>query len=600
MARGKQVVILDGPGGYGKTTFGEQLLTSAELAAARVRLTGASDGAGLVEAIVRASRRAGLSDLAKSAEGSSDGAIDRLLGALSQRADPVVLMVDEAHLLSPDGVDTLADLASDLPSPCRLIIAGRRIPAGRYGRPGRMVVIDATALRFDIDEIADLVGADAADPLVADIVRATDRWPAAVALAVANLDSDPSWSPDTRAGQRRIVESLLDQLLSTLSPAMRAALSTLARFPLMDAEIIEHVGGAEAPAVLFEIGLPMQQTGRWSVISDAIRESLRADETPDAALSRWVASHYVDAGELAVAVSLLAGEGQSVAIAELLAGRHWSEFEALGLGTVRVLIEMIDREIVEHPQALLNAVWAADRRDHVLKTTWIANGLAAFPEGAARRALLAEDAIEAARSGDMAAAESRAAETLDCAAPDEGITRGRASIAKGMAHAFRSTPSELRKAEVALDDAIAHFRVAGETRWEAYALERSAYLVSFKRGAFTRAAEQLEDGDHTEQNRESRPAHGAHVIRRGAVLARSHRRGKGGGDRSVDRRAEMGRPLDDRLRRVDARLDRRIPRRSRGDARRATDRRRQPRPVARSVRRSRVLRGCRIDDDDDR
>ena len=395
-------------------------------------------------------------------------------------------------MLNGDGVDTLADLASDLPPRCRLIIAGRRLPAERYGRPGSTALIDATALRFDVAEVADIIGMNAADPLVDDIVRVTDRWPAAVALAAANLESDPTWSPGTGGGDRRIVESLLAQLLSTLLPSMNEALSTLARFPFMDTDIIESVIGPGAAAVLFETGLPMQQVGRWSVIPDAIRESLRADHAPEESLTRWVAFHYADAGELAVATSLLAGEGQSEAIAELLACRHWSEVEALGLATVRVLIDLITGHLDHHPQALLNAVWAADRRDHVLKMTWVTMGLAMFADGTERRALLAEAAIEAARSGDMSTAERRAIETLEHASTSEGIARGRACVAKGMAHAFRSTPTELRHAEVALDDAIANFRVAGETRWEAYALERSAYLVAFKRGAFARAAEQLE------------------------------------------------------------------------------------------------------------
>lgn len=491
MVRDQQIVILDGPSGYGKTTFGEQLLTSAELARARVRLTRSTDASGLVDAIVRAFRRSGLSDLANSAEGSPDGAIDRLLAGLSQRADPVILMIDEAQLLTPDGVDALADLASDLPHRCRMVIAGRRIPASRYGSPGDTVVLGAHVLRFDVDEVAEMIGMDPGDPLVADVVRATDRWPAAVALAAANLESDPSWLPGTPAGERRIVEILLEQLLSTLSASMRTTLSTLAHFPFLDAEIIDHVGGQHAADVVFDIGLPLEQVGRWSVIPDAIRDRLRRDR-PDATLSRWVAFHYVDAGDVSAALSLLAGENQSEAIAELLAGLHWTDLEALGLGSVRVLIDIITEQLLDHPRALLNAVWAADRRDHVLKMAWVKLGLAKFPEGPPRRALLAEQAIEAARGGDMDDAELRAARTLASVGIHEGTTRGRASLAKGMAHAFRSTPTELRLAEVALDDAIAHFRVAGESRWEAYALERSAYLVSFKRGAFTRSAEQLE------------------------------------------------------------------------------------------------------------
>jgi DNA-binding SARP family transcriptional activator len=491
LAHGKQLVILDGPSGYGKTTFGEQLLTAAELARARVRLRGSTDAAGLIDAVVRAFRRAGLSDLANSTEGSPDGAVDRLLAALAQRSDPVIIMIDEAQLLTSDGVDALADLASDLPPGCRLIVAGRGIPAHRFQRSCSSVVIGAADLRFEVDEVAEIIGLDPADPLIDDVVRITDRWPAAVALAGANLDSDPSWSPSRPLGERRIVETLLDQLLASLPQTTRRALSSLARLPLLDSEIVEHIGGPAAPAALVEVGLPLQRVGRWSAIPDAIRESLRGGPL-EPSVARWVASHYAEVGEVATAISLLSSEGQAEAIAELLAGLHWGQLEEVGLGTLRLLLDMISDHLDEHPRALLNAVWAADRRDPVLKVAWISMGLARLPEGPARRALLAEQAIEAARSGEMALAARQAAQILAGAPAGETITRGRASVAMGMAHAFCSTPAELRKAEVVLDDAIAQFHVAQETRWEAYALERSAYLVAFKRGAYVRAAEQLE------------------------------------------------------------------------------------------------------------
>ncbi len=492
MTRGRQIVVLDGPGGYGKTTFGEQLLTAAELAAARVRLARATDGPGLLDAIVRACRRAGLSDLASSTEGAPEGAVDRMLAALSQRADPVVLLVDEAQLLTADGMETLVDLAVDLPNRCRLIIAGRRLPNRTYGRPGSTVVIDAAALRFDASDVALLLGIDVGDPLVVDVMRVTDGWPAAVGLAAANRESDPSWSPALASGERKIVESLLDQLLAALTPSQRDALADLARFPLIDNDIVEHIGGHETATTLLEIGLPMQQVGRWSIIPDALREALRLDRTPQPSLTRWIAFRYADAGELAVATSVLASEGQLDTLAELLASRHWSDLEALGLGTVRVLIEMIGDQITGHPQALLNAVWAADRRDHVLKMQWVNQGLTMMEVGPHRRALIAESAIEAARAGDWEATQVLAAQAVDGALADERIVRGRAGIASGMAHAFRSTPTALHSAQVALDEATANLRLAGEPRWEAYALERSAYLVEFKRGAYARSAEQLE------------------------------------------------------------------------------------------------------------
>ncbi|MCU1390560.1 MAG: hypothetical protein JWL72_3898 [Ilumatobacteraceae bacterium] len=496
LIEGKQVVVLDGPGGYGKTTFGEQLVTSVEMAAARVRLAQPTDGPGLLDAIVRACRRAGLNDLANSIVGPADGGIDRLLGAMAQRSDPVVLMIDEAQLLGTDGVQVLAELAGDLPDRCRLVIAGRGVATRRFGRPGTVAVLDAGDLAFDAAEAAAVLGVAVTDALVDGVMRATDGWPAAVALAAANHDSDPSWHPDTRTGGRRIVEALLDQLLADLPDSTRRWLGDLSRFPLLDTAVIDHVGGVGASATLIAVGLPTQHFGRWSVLPDAIREGLLGAgagvSATDPEPVRWVAFHYAESGELAAATSLLAAEGDAAGLAELLAARHWSDLEALGLGTVRVLLDLVGDAVVDHPQAVLNAVRAADRRDPVLKSSWATSAIAMCSDGPVRRGLQAEIAIETVRLGEIDRAEAGARAVLDAAQPSERVTRGRALIALGMAHAFRSTPQELRSAEIAFDEAIANFALAGEVRWQAYALERSAYLVAWKRGAYARAAEQLE------------------------------------------------------------------------------------------------------------
>jgi ATP/maltotriose-dependent transcriptional regulator MalT len=164
-----RLVLVEAPGGSGKTTFAEQLVADWEGITIRVRVTAGTDLDGLVALLVRALRRAGLGDDADVvAVADADDAMDRLVGVLARRADAVTLFVDDLHHLDADAASALAAVSADLPPGCRSILSGRALDAFE----DIAVRVDARRvslldLQLAPPEIAELLGEQAGDALVA-------------------------------------------------------------------------------------------------------------------------------------------------------------------------------------------------------------------------------------------------------------------------------------------------------------------------------------------------------------------------------------------------------------------------------------------------
>ena len=80
------MVLLEAPGGWGKTTFAEQVIHSVGLAAVRVRLTDDCSTDGVVAALARGFRRSGVPELAETFTGADhDEQLDGLLAGLRAR-----------------------------------------------------------------------------------------------------------------------------------------------------------------------------------------------------------------------------------------------------------------------------------------------------------------------------------------------------------------------------------------------------------------------------------------------------------------------------------------------------------------------------------
>lgn len=476
------VVVLAAPGGWGKTTLAAQLAVGWSAALVAVRLDADADPHAVVAALRRGLRRAGVTDLAELApDRSPDEVADALLGALTQRTDPVALLVDEVQRLTPSAAAWLRAFADDLPAPHRVVIAGRSIDRALVRRPGHgWVKYGVDDLRFTADEVTELLdGADRED--VEGVVAGTEGWPVAVALAVAGSLSDPG---DRRSG--RVIDVLLDDVLG----ADRARLGALGRLPLLDPVVCEIAAGTGSFETLVASGVPMRRSGRWWSLADPVRDTLAAGSSPlDSRTATIVAGEY----ELHTGVRFLLDAGEHDALIELLGRRHWSELNQFAAPELDALLTAAQDASSVEPEALaralLNAARSAEMVDPGLRRAWIGRGIELVEPGTdVSLELRAEAVLDQTGRADPAALDE--ARSLLQRLPPMHRARPRLLLTVGIVNAFRGGPDELVVAERAFTEAAALLAASGETRWQAEALKRLAFMVSYHGGRIALAAEQ--------------------------------------------------------------------------------------------------------------
>lgn len=484
-----RTVLLAAPGGFGKTTFAEQLAELAELTRARLVLSGPTGTGGLIAGLARALRRSGLSDVAGAlADAGEDDALDRLLGSLSARPDAVLLTVDEAHLAGDDAEGWLAALALDLPARCRLVVAGRRPLASFRPRPTTMH-IGADDLRFGVEEVAGVLRRRPDDPVVAEVLAMSDGWPAATAIAGAMLAADPGWTPAAPAAGRGIMAALLGDLLGEHLDDVLPLLAA----PLLSPGVAEIVAAPGAYDRLLDAGVPTSTTpSGWVTVPDAVREAFGAPPTLTSGQRARLIEHYAAADELPTALDVATAAGDFATLLDVLGRRHWTEIERLGTGTLRALVAAAGADIARSPDVSASIAQSVDRRDVTLKRAVIDRALAHGPSGTAALRLKAEQAIEAVRDGDYELGRAIATGVIERCEPSDAAVRGRALTVVGMATASQATPASIAAADPIFAEAAAALRLAREPRWESYALNRRALMVSLMAGRFDAAIEQFE------------------------------------------------------------------------------------------------------------
>jgi len=478
--RGQRLVALIAPSGFGKTVLLEQLLElDGRAAPLRVRLDAVAGPEELVDALRRAARRAGMDDLVAAMAGEDPtDALDGLLG-YATGGGGFAIAVDEVQRLDARARRLARELVADLPPACRAIVAGRE---GDWARGWPGVHVGAADLRMTADEVARVLGPRPPRTVVEDLVAVTEGWPAAVAVAATHLRADPAWSPSSRAASRSVLAVLVDELVAD----DRATLARLAQLPLVDPTVAELVAGPRAHEALERSGLPVRhERGGWISIPDAIRNVLVADArfATDARTLAAVAERYASRGELSAAVRLLVAHRAHDALAAVLAARHWTELEDLGLGELGHVLELIpDDLLAADATVLVEGARAAEANHPALRDAWLQRLERLALPPTVGRAAAAERARQLVRAVRIDEALAVAKGVTAAAEPGEHVTRARALLAAAHAHAFLATEPAYDEAEAELVEAAELFDLAGEHRWQAEALARLGYSVLFHRG----------------------------------------------------------------------------------------------------------------------
>jgi LuxR family maltose regulon positive regulatory protein len=237
------VTLLVAPAGFGKTTVMAGL-------ARRIGGSGAawasldSDDVDrsrfltvLVEALRQADPRCGaaIAELLAGSGGQLPAhrrLLDLLVNeVLQSRTEPLVLFLDDLHVLDGDAVEDLAYFVDHLPPELHLVLASRAepdLPLARWRARGMVAELHPIDLEFSapeteryLNEVLDL-GLDPAD--VAALHDRTQGWPAALSLVAESLmrPAGRASDPDTVDRGSRIDRSVFDYLsqevLDTLQP----------------------------------------------------------------------------------------------------------------------------------------------------------------------------------------------------------------------------------------------------------------------------------------------------------------------------------------------------------------------------------------------
>jgi LuxR family transcriptional regulator, maltose regulon positive regulatory protein len=220
--------------------------------------------------------------------------LPRLGAALAGKALPVVVVLDDVHLLQDqEGLDAVAVLVDHLPPGSQLAVTSRgepRLPLARWRAEGRLAELGPGELAMSPVEAGSLLaaaGVELADGEVAELAQRTEGWPVALYLAALSIKARPAGHP---AGvgfggrDRFLVDYLQSVLLARLSPTevrflTRPAVLDRLCGPLCDA-VLGSTGSAAVLASLERSNLlvvPLDRKREWYRYHPLFRELLRGE-----------------------------------------------------------------------------------------------------------------------------------------------------------------------------------------------------------------------------------------------------------------------------------------------------------------------------------
>ncbi len=274
--------------------------------------------------------------------------VPRLCSAFSSMTSPVVLVLDDVHVLrNRECRAALSVLADHVPDGSRLALAGRAEPPLRVARlraEGRILEIGPADLSLTRGEAASLLrdaGITLGEDDLAELHRRTEGWPAGLYLAALYLREGgflPGAAVSFGGDDRLVSEYMESEFLARISRHERAFLTRAAVLDRMSGPLCEAVldlpGSAATLAELARSNLllvPLDRRGQWYRYHHMFRDMLLAElerDAPDliAVLRRRAAGWYVRNGwpEEALEYSMAAGDVNAVAglVAELVVPTH--------------------------------------------------------------------------------------------------------------------------------------------------------------------------------------------------------------------------------------------------------------------------------------
>jgi LuxR family maltose regulon positive regulatory protein len=297
----QSVVSVVAPAGYGKTTLLSQWAERESRPFAWVSVDDRDNDTKVLLAYVAAAldrvEPVGekVFDALNSPMSSVPGSVvPRLGAALAAMTSPVVLVLDDVHLLlSSECRAALSVLAEEVPSGSRIVLAGRTAPPVRIARlraEGRIAEVGPADLSMNVDEAAALLrGADVAVGAddVASLNEQSEGWPVGLYLAALSLRERGSvggGAVSFSGDDRLVTEYVESEFLSYVSARDRAFLTRSAALERMSGALCEAaLDLPDAAATLAHVAasnvllVPLDRRGQWYRYHHLFGDTLRAE-----------------------------------------------------------------------------------------------------------------------------------------------------------------------------------------------------------------------------------------------------------------------------------------------------------------------------------
>jgi LuxR family maltose regulon positive regulatory protein len=389
-----KLILIDAPAGFGKTTLVAQWQAQAGRSRrfAWVSLDGGdNDEVRLWQHILSTLRRSS-PDLAvgepgwplpASREALPGAVLRRLVNRLARTSTPVVLVLDDYHVIKERGChEQLKFLVAHLPPLAQIVLITRAdppLPLARLRARGELAELRARDLRFSPAEAAALVRTTAGIQLgeadLADLVARTEGWAAGLYLAALSLRGHPSpgaFIHQFSGNNRFVFDFLTEEALNLQPPEIRRFLMRTSILDRLTAPLCDEVAGTSNAAEilagldranLFVVALDDGQV--WyryhHLFAQMLRSRLaRAEPGMIADLHRRASAWHRDNGLAEEAVShALAARDFSAAVGIL--AKSWAELVFAGrTATVSRWIRALgDERILADPLAAHCAAWVS-------------------------------------------------------------------------------------------------------------------------------------------------------------------------------------------------------------------------------------------------
>jgi LuxR family transcriptional regulator, maltose regulon positive regulatory protein len=307
--------------------------------------------------------------------------LPRLGAALASKALPVVVVLDDVHLLQDqEGLDALAVLVDHLPEGSQLAVTSRGeppLPVARWRAEGRLAELGPAELAMNPVEAGSLLSAARVElphAEVAELTRRTEGWP--VALYLAALAHKAAGQPANvglafTGDDRFLADYLHAELLAHLPPERvvfltRTAVLDRLSGPLCDA-ILETSGSAAVLASLERsnlLVLPMDRQRDWYRYHPLFRQLLRGElerSEPELVgeLTRRAAHWCQHHGLAEAAIGYAMDAGNADLAAQGVEQAAISVYRSGRLATVQAWFDWFDdRELVQrYPAVAVLGAW---------------------------------------------------------------------------------------------------------------------------------------------------------------------------------------------------------------------------------------------------